>query len=120
MSDYRVCRECGEALQGRADKKFCDDQCRSNYNNKLNNNGIVEMRSINNILRRNRRILDSVIAMDGKVKIPRGKLHDKGFNFRYHTHTYVTQKGNIYRLCYDYAYLPIENGLVMVFKWNTD
>lgn len=119
MSEYRVCLECGETLQGRADKKFCDDQCRSNYNNKVNNSNVAEVRSINSILRRNRRILGSLISNDCKVKIPKGSLQEKGFNFRYYTHTYTTQKGNIYKLCYDYAYLPLENDLVMVVKWGS-
>ena len=120
MNANRKCLECDEILQGRADKKFCDDQCRSNYNNKTNNQGIVAMRNINSILRKNYKILDSVITQDGKLKIPKIKLHDKGFNFRYHTHTYKTQKGNIYKLCYDYAYLSLDNGLVMVMKWKAE
>ena len=119
MSDDRFCRECGEALQGRADKKFCDDQCRSNYNNKANNVDIAEVRNINSILRRNRRILGSVISSEGKAKIPKGKLQEQGFNFRYFTHTYTTQKGNIYKLCYDYAYLQLDDESVMVVKWGS-
>ena len=74
MNDDRVCRECGDVLQGRADKKFCDDQCRSNYNNKANNNDIAEVRSINSILRRNRRILGAAISSESSVKIPKGRF----------------------------------------------
>ena len=120
MNDDRVCRECGDVLQGRADKKFCDDQCRSNYNNKANNNDIAEVRSINSILRRNRRILGAAISSESSVKIPKGRLQEQGFNFRYYTHTHTTQKGNIYKLCYDYAYLPLENDFVRVVKWGRD
>lgn len=118
MNDFRHCRECGEMLQGRSDKKFCDDLCRSNYNNKANNHGVEEMRSINSILRKNRKILGSVIATEEIMRITKEKLYDKGFNFRYFTHTYTNQKGCIYRLCYDYAYLPLENDMVMVLKWE--
>ena len=31
------CLECGEAFNGRIDKKFCSDYCRNTYNNKINN-----------------------------------------------------------------------------------
>ncbi|MFA6947300.1 MAG: DUF2116 family Zn-ribbon domain-containing protein, partial [Pedobacter sp.] len=31
----RECLDCGAALRGRTDKKFCDDQCRSNFNNRM-------------------------------------------------------------------------------------
>ena len=32
MKEEKRCLECGDVIKGRADKKFCDDQCRSNYN----------------------------------------------------------------------------------------
>jgi len=119
MKEQKLCLECGEPIKGRADKKFCDDQCRSNYNNKMNSDVTAEMRNINNILRKNRRILESVVHEDGKGKISKQKLHDKGFNFKYFTQTHITQKGSTYKLCYDYGYLPIENDFIMVIKWGT-
>ncbi len=33
--DRRVCPVCGEKISGRIDKKFCSDDCRSFYNNRL-------------------------------------------------------------------------------------
>lgn len=33
--DRRVCPVCGEKITGRIDKKFCSDDCRSFYNNRL-------------------------------------------------------------------------------------
>ncbi|MEP7168480.1 MAG: hypothetical protein ABI855_03860 [Bacteroidota bacterium] len=116
MSTNKLCLECGEPLKGRADKKFCDDQCRSNYNNKVNSDVTAEMRNINNILRKNRRILESVVHDDGKATISKTKLHEKGFNFKYFTHTHTTQKGAVYKLCYDFGYLPIENDFILVIK----
>ena len=53
----RKCEECGDEFVGRADKKFCSDQCRSAFNNRLNKDATNFMRNINNILRKNRRIL---------------------------------------------------------------
>ena len=29
----KVCTLCSKTLKGRSDKKFCDDYCRSAYNN---------------------------------------------------------------------------------------
>ena len=62
--------------------------------------------------------MESVIGADGKVKISKQKLSDKGFNFN-HTHQHQTLKGSVYKLCYDYGYLPIENDLIYVIKWET-
>ena len=118
MKTEKVCIECGEPIKGRADKKFCDDQCRSNYNNKANSDTTAEMRNINNILRKNRRLLESVVKEDGKGNISKARLHDKGFNFKYHTHTHTTLKGAAFTLCYDYGYKPAENDFIFVMKWD--
>lgn len=120
MKDQKFCLECGEPVKGRIDKKFCDDQCRSNYNNKLNSDVTVTIRNINNSLRKNRRLLEEIAAKEGKGKITRQKLHDLGFNFKYFTHIHTTQKGTVYKLCYDYGYLPIENDFVFVVKWDSE
>lgn len=116
----KFCLSCGEPVKGRTDKKFCDDQCRSNYNNRLNSESSVMVRIINNILKKNRKLLESVIGSDGKGKISRQKLMEKGFNFKYFTQIHTTQKGSVYKLCYEYAYLSIENDLVFVVRWETE
>lgn len=102
------CIECNEEFIGRADKKFCSDQCRSAYNNKLNSNSNNLMRTINNTLRKNRRIL-AQLNPNGKAKVHKDKLLEKGFNFNYFTNTYETLSGNSYRFCYDYGYLALKD-----------
>ncbi len=42
-----TCVECGEEIKGRADKKFCSDQCRSAFNNRLNSDATNFIRNIN-------------------------------------------------------------------------
>lgn len=116
----KLCLSCGEPIKGRTDKKFCDDQCRSNYNNRLNSENSVQVRIVNNILKKNRKLLESVIGSEGKGKISKQKLTEKGFNFRYFTQIHTTQKGSVYKLCYEYAYLLIENDFVFVVKWETE
>lgn len=106
--DYRKCLECGDRIIGRVDKKFCTDQCRNTYNNRLNSDNTNTVRNINNILRRNRRILEELNKQSGKTMVTREVLLTKGFNFTYHTHTYTTQKGYTYYFCYEQGYLFIE------------
>ena len=103
------CEECGSKLIGRLDKKFCSDQCRSSFNNKLNSVANKFIRNINNILRKNRRILID-LNPTGKVKVHRDKLVEQGFNFNYFTNVYRTKKGNVYYFCYDYGYLMLDSG----------
>ena len=37
----KKCLDCGDSLRGRTDKKFCSDQCRNSYNNKLAADGKI-------------------------------------------------------------------------------
>ncbi|MFH2143727.1 MAG: hypothetical protein ABIJ97_14980 [Bacteroidota bacterium] len=106
--EKRYCLACNEPLSGRIDKKFCSDYCRGNYNNNQNKDANNYIRTINYILRKNRRILKD-LNPDGKKKILRTKLEAAGFNFEYFTNVYTTQKGNIYHFCYDQGYIVIDN-----------
>ncbi len=113
----RPCLECGKQVKGRIDKKFCDDNCRNAYNNKQNAEQTPFVRKLNNILRKNRKLLESSIPPGEKMgKLPKQKLLHQGFNFEYHTHHLNTQKGGVYIFCYEYGYLLLEGDWVLVVK----
>lgn len=114
--DVKLCLECQNPIKGRADKRFCDDACRNAYNNRLNSEGNRNVRNINNILRKNRRILSNELKQQKMVKISREKLLAQGFHFDYHTHHLQTAKGHLYVFCYEFGYLPLENDLFLVVK----
>ncbi|MCX6312209.1 MAG: hypothetical protein NT084_11310 [Bacteroidetes bacterium] len=111
----RFCVDCGESLNGRADKKFCSDQCRNSHNNRLNSDDNNFMRNVNNILRKNRRILAD-LTPDGKSTLHKEKISELGFHFGYFTHTYTTRKGTTYYFCYEYGYLPIGNDFLTIVQ----
>jgi hypothetical protein len=115
MTEKRTCLDCGEIIKGRADKKFCSDLCRNNYNNKLNADSTNYVRNVNNILRKNRRIIEELVP-NGKANVNKSKLLEKGFDFTYYTNTYKTQKGVVYFFCYEYGYLPLENDFYFLVK----
>lgn len=93
--EEKACLECGGKIIGRADKKFCSDQCRVSYNNKLNRDETAYMNNVTNILRKNRRVLLE-LNTTGKTKVSRDKLNDKGFDFNYFTSQYKTKEGTVY------------------------
>ncbi|HRO76772.1 MAG TPA: hypothetical protein PLP27_11560 [Crocinitomicaceae bacterium] len=114
--EKRLCLECSELLKGRKDQKFCSDYCRNAHNNKLNEDNNKQVRKINSILRKNRKILEK-LNPKGKATVDELTLAELGFNFHYFTNIYKTQKGTSYYFVYDYGYLPIENGqYVLVLK----
>jgi hypothetical protein len=111
------CLTCGKPLKGRTDKKFCDDYCRNGYNNQLKATDNNYVRNINNALRKNRRILETLLSeKEEMVKTTKDKLLQKEFQFKYITHTYINKKGNTYFFCYEYGYLPLENDWFLIVR----
>ena len=113
--EERLCLDCREKLNGRSDKKFCDDQCRSNFNNRQQSENTEFMRRVNSILKRNRRILQELNPA-GKIKLSRKKLLAKGFNFEFFTNIYTTQTGNNYYFCYESGYLMLDHDEVLLVR----
>lgn len=117
LQDERLCVFCSKPIKGRADKRFCNEYCRNNYNNQLNSNENNLVRNINNILRKNRRILKSFIPEKEEIyKISREKLILEGFNFTYFTHLYHTQKQQTYFFIYEYGYLLLPEDKILIVK----
>ncbi len=112
----KKCVACDKKLAGRADKKFCNDYCRNSYNNQLKSANSTLVRNINNALLKNRRILETVVGTEEMTKLPKGKLLQEGFSFKYFTHTYTNKKGNVYFFCYEYGYLPLESDWYLVVR----
>lgn len=109
----KTCLECGDELMGRSDKKFCNDQCRSVYNQKLNGDAVELIRNVNNQLRKNRSIL-SKLNPEGKTSVKKTILEKKGFNFKLFTSTYTTKDNRTYYYVYDQGYLQLENDYFML------
>jgi len=116
----RHCLACDKKIQGRADKKFCNDYCRNVYNNELKSANNTVVRNLNNLLMKNRRILETVLGDEEMAKAKKEKLALQGFNFKYITHTYTNKKGNVYFFCYEYGYLPLDNDWYLIVRRKED
>lgn len=117
--DSRQCLTCGTMLAGRIDKKFCDDYCRSMYNNKTynSNRGATLIRKVNGILRKNRRILEELLPADEqKINVKKSKLTGRGFNFNFYTSAFAHKRGVVYYFCYEYGYLSMEGDQFMIIR----
>ena len=113
MND-RKCLQCYEQLRGRADQKFCNDQCRSAYNNSQYVESNTVIKSINKILKKNYSIL-TTLSSSGKTTAKKSDLIKKGYCFEYFTFTNTTRSSRVNYFCYDHGYREQEpNKLVLV------
>jgi hypothetical protein len=111
----RKCQECGEALRGRADQKFCTDACRNAFNNRKYGDSTSYMRKINRILKRNHAILME-LNQNGKATTHKNILLKEGFNFTYFTHSCKTRKGKDLYFVYDQGFSEVDNSKIMLVK----
>ena len=114
--EKRTCPECGEVINGRIDKKFCSDLCRNSYNNKINSDSNNYVRNVNNSLRKNRRLLEEALPKSDKITVAKQQLVDKGFNFNFYTHQATTWNNHLYIYCYEYGYMHLDNGKILIVK----
>ncbi len=118
-NSFKICRVCGTELLGRPHKLYCNDKCRNDYNNAMNAKGNYSryVRSVNNALLKNRRILISVLPPDSDMaRITKDGLVKRGFQFKFSTHTHTTRTGRHFIYCYDLGYLALENDWYLVVK----
>ncbi|RZK40243.1 MAG: hypothetical protein EOO90_15685 [Pedobacter sp.] len=118
----RLCsyQYCGNPFEGRSDKIFCSDQCR----NRARRDQLKEERwsapmfytKIGEILQNNHKILKAFYEEKGDSTIVTNfLLRDSGFNFEFNTRVLHTAKG-IYRFCFDYGWLELENGKILIVE----
>jgi hypothetical protein len=109
----RICLECGQRIVGRTDKKFCNDHCRTAWHNKLHSDSTSYMRNVNNILRKNRRILAALVA-NGRKKVDAEALMRLGFEFGYFTNMKKRRNGPAMLYCYEQSYVMLPKGVCIL------
>ncbi len=107
----RKCLDCGDTLRGRTDKKFCSDQCRNNYNNRINRDSNNFVRNVHGLLRKNRRILSDLYE-EGRLKVHKDALFAMGYNFSFFTHVIESSNGNRDHYCFEYGYRDLGNDFI--------
>jgi len=110
----RNCKECGHNLKGRSDKKFCDSNCRSAYNNRnhqLRNN---VTRTTIKILKRNRQILWTNYTQ-GYADIKLTALIAQGFKTEYLTRQTILNT-KLLSWCFDMAYAECKQGVIIIYS----
>ena len=109
----RHCLRCGKPITGRSDKKFCNDDCRTDYHNDLRRKRERELRSVNRILSSNWKILSTQLR-EGHDSVPAKDRAARNFNFDiYTTSRRCFPVGRTY-WCYNCAYRISRTGIVHI------
>lgn len=111
------CIECGELMNGRIDKKYCSDSCRSSHNNKRRIVNQSNVKKVNMILVKNRSILyDLSIRFQEDTVITTFQLKLMGFDFAFFTHQTTDRRGRSLFYCYDLGYLQLNGNKVKIIR----
>ena len=121
------CLECGQPLgAGRSDRKFCNDVCRTAFNNRRREENILKepaeaftpnpaFQKIFNILISNRNMLKMYDLYVEQPFLLRDML-GKGFNPKYFTSEYTLEGIGLFKFCFDYGYHITGDGRVYILE----
>ncbi|WP_239495052.1 hypothetical protein [Pedobacter yulinensis] len=76
---------------------------------------VAIVKRIDCFLKKNREVLEK-LNPTGKLVVNKSVLLRAGFNFQYHTHTYMTRRGQRYVFCYDQGYLGLESDQILLVR----
>jgi predicted nucleic acid-binding Zn ribbon protein len=111
----RHCENCGKALFGRTDKRFCNDTCRNTFNReKTLREQIKEhenLPEIFRIIKNNYKILKSfgTIEPGSGIASLQKTLKEEGIDTRYFTSIYMEGK-ILWKFCFERGWHENENG----------
>ena len=111
----RTCIRCGKPYEGRSDKKFCCDDCRTDYHNQIRRERDRGFRMVNRILASNWRILTAQLR-EGRTRIPVAELAGQNFNFEVYTNSRGLLPGLRTYWCYNCAYRISRTGMVHIWE----
>lgn len=108
----RQCRNenCTKKVEGRSDKQFCSDYCKSehHYSARKKTGKTYFKLKVDEVLRKNRKIL-AKYNVKSKATVRKEVLIKEGFNPRFFTHYWKTSKGDTYLFCYDQGFKEIKD-----------
>lgn len=127
MSEYKLieeqnasesCLECGTALYGRPDKRFCCESCKNRYHNRRTQNLRNLKLRTRSILDRNYKILSDLLR-DRKVSVNFAELSLLGYN-----REYVTSHHRVNRhdqcSCYDIVFTVTDSKICKLHKLENE
>ena len=112
----KLCPICSARIIGRADKKYCGDQCRSAANNRKSKDLRISVKKTNAILMRNRMILAHFFEQE-ILEIEEEILFQEGFINTYFTGQKIIQTFS-FNLVYEFAWHRTSQGKIKLYKFG--
>jgi len=113
----RTCLLCAKVLNGRRDKKFCNEQCRAAYHNRKRRNARPEVAETHHKLRLNHAILRQ-FRTAGHGRPQRKELLMAGFDATFLTSLQWNSAGELYYFCYDEGYRCNSTGTCYLLSYQ--
>jgi hypothetical protein len=114
----KKCLYCASEIKsGRSDRRYCNVQCRTSYHNKQYEKNTTSIKYVNNILRKNHKILRQ-LNPNGQTTIRKTVLLDLGYSFNYFTNIFKTKSGRLYYFCYDLGIVETQNDKIHIVYWQ--
>ncbi|MBO8453502.1 MAG: hypothetical protein IAC07_02110 [Bacteroidetes bacterium] len=115
---FAVCLECGDEIQyGRTDRKFCCENCKNKYHNRMTRNSRnVKLRIINS-LHKNYKILERMLKL-GLDSIDMTELKHLGFDPSFVT-SYRKFRRHDEFCCFDIRFIMTPNRIYSVSRLQT-
>lgn len=114
----RECMDCHKPLSGRSDKKFCGDHCRSSYHNRLGNGYSRPVKTVNGILKSNRKIIHHLLNKNNEKIVSESTLKELGFKFDYCTKVIAKADAHEEFHCYEYVYFKTKGNKYNLARTN--
>ena len=116
----RYCLACEKPLEGRSDKKYCNNHCKSALQYKSRLKEESQFFKIDRQLKTNRKLL-KLHNRSGKTTVRKSEFLQHGFNPSYFTNYWKNSKGQVYLFCYEYGFKEVvDNGKkkYLLVKWQ--
>ncbi|ETZ20185.1 hypothetical protein [Pedobacter sp. V48] len=115
-----TCNYCGKKLYGREGKKYCNVDCKNNYNSRIRS----ELRSKENEflpdafskIRVNYRILNNYkdqFEKSNLIYVEKEDILKLGFNTQYCIKAYIDDKKILWKNCHDYSWSEYEGSIAI-------
>ena len=118
LNPARFCKVCGTKLEGRRDKKYCNQSCKNQYHYDMRALHRTEVSADLGFLFRNRTILHEILDQENskKKKVPRSLLQFMGFRFPCYTGSHMNKQGKTYYFIFDYSWMAFSDKEVLILK----